>query len=73
MAETDRQNLFLFRNVKAHKVNIVLILTQARYSITFSIRGSEKIIVPTQVESNVVIKSAASHYSGAICMTVSLD
>ena len=39
--QTDRQNLFLFRNEKTPKVNILFVLTQVKYSITFLLRGSE--------------------------------
>ena len=59
-------NLVLFRNVKTHKVNVVLILTQVKYSITFLIRGSEKTIVPNQVALGAVIKSAASYYEHSL-------
>ena len=40
--QRDGHNSVLFRNVKTHKVNIVLILTQVKYSITLLMRGSER-------------------------------
>ena len=52
---------FIFlRNVKSHKLNVVLNFIQVQHAITFLMRSNEKALASTQVESGSVIKSAAS-------------
>ena len=48
------------KNAKS-KYRSLFILTQVKYSIIILMRCSKKTIVPTEVESGAIIKSAASH------------